>query len=429
MKTWIHLPKAVLLVCLPTLCLLPAITRPATDPLHIPQPGDHELIILSPTLLELVLINSKEPDAASVGIWDWVDNAGNFVSPSPASLTVIVAGHTNAVTATGFKRRPIYVPQANWDLRIGNHLFLQLNDPIADGQPAQVINDGTLWPTNITFSAAADPLRENPAIHVNQEGYLPAYPKKAIVGYYLGDMGEMTIPTNAFFVVDAQSGATLFQGTLNQRSDFGYTYTPTPYQNVFEADFSSVTTPGSYRLVVPGMGASLPFRIDERIGMDFARTYALGLFHQRSGFDVAMPFTRFTHAADHLTPATVPTNTSAPFAFTWNLIAANASEVDTNTPQAAPLLTDPSAQLFPFVNQGPVDVSGGHFEAGDYNRVTYNSAQLIHTLMFAVDALPGVAALDNLGIPESGDGISDVLQEAKWEADFLAKLQDADGGF
>src|SRR5438067_8412217 len=54
---------------------------------------------------------------------------------------------------------------------------------------------------------------------------------------------------------------------------------------------------------------------------------------------------------------------------------------------------------------------------------------LIHQMMFAVDSIPGVAALDNLGIPESGDGISDVLQEAKWEADFIAKLQDSDGGF
>ena len=44
-------------------------------------------------------------------------------------------------------------------------------------------------------------------------------------------------------------------------------------------------------------------------------------------------------------------------------------------------------------------------------------------------SLPGVGALDNLGIPESGDGVSDVLQEVKWEADFLAKMQDADGGF
>jgi hypothetical protein len=49
--------------------------------------------------------------------------------------------------------------------------------------------------------------------------------------------------------------------------------------------------------------------------------------------------------------------------------------------------------------------------------------------MFEVDSLPGVAALDNLGIAESGDGISDVMQEAKWESDYLAKLQDADGGF
>jgi hypothetical protein len=46
-----------------------------------------------------------------------------------------------------------------------------------------------------------------------------------------------------------------------------------------------------------------------------------------------------------------------------------------------------------------------------------------------VDAFPGVKDLDNMGIPESGDGKSDVLQEAKWEADFLAKLQDTDGGF
>ena len=41
----------------------------------------------------------------------------------------------------------------------------------------------------------------------------------------------------------------------------------------------------------------------------------------------------------------------------------------------------------------------------------------------------GVAALDNLGLPESGDGKGDILQEVKYEADFLAKMQDKDGGF
>jgi hypothetical protein len=49
--------------------------------------------------------------------------------------------------------------------------------------------------------------------------------------------------------------------------------------------------------------------------------------------------------------------------------------------------------------------------------------------VFAADNFPGVSELDNLGLPESGDGKSDILQEAKWEADFLARMQDADGGF
>ena len=402
----------------------------ALGSLHILQPGDHMLNILSPSLLELVLVNTKQPDPARVDGWDWVTDQGVFASPDMSSVRVIVNGQTNSVTGIGFKRRPFYAPQAERDLRIGNYLYLQLGHPIADNESVQVVNDGTVWPTNLVFAAANDPLRLSPAIHVNQEGYLPAFPKKGMVGYYIGNLGELTIATNAFSLVDAPSGATVYHGTMTLRPDVGYAYTPTPYQQVYEADFTSFTTPGQYLLVVPGTGSSLPFRIDAGIGMDFARTYALGLFHQRSGYNVAMPFTRFTHAADHTAPATVPTNASAPFAFTWQTVSNYASEANPdNPPQTAPLLTSPAAQLYPFVNQGPVDVSGGHFEAGDYSKPTWNSAQLIHILMFAADALPGVAALDNLGLPESGDGISDVLQEAKWEADFLAKMQDTDGGF
>jgi hypothetical protein len=217
---------------------------------------------------------------------------------------------------------------------------------------------------------------------------------------------------------------------MTSRPDVGYLYSPTPYQTVYQADFSSFTTPGQYQVVVPGMGASLPFQIMDGIGMDFARTYALGMYEQRSGTNVAMPYTRFTHGVDHVSPASVPTNASDPYIFTWNTISNYASQINSgNPPQIAPLMTNPATMLYPFVNQAPVEVSGGHFEAGDYNRVTYNSAQLLHYLMFAVDSLPGIAGLDNLGIPESGDGISDTLQEAKWEADFLAKMQDTDGGF
>jgi hypothetical protein len=402
-------------------------TIPSAADIQTPQIGDHALHILSPNLLELFLVNTKPSDSDPVNLWDWVDSNQNFIQLNTSSIKVIINGQTNNVPTIGFKRRPLYAPLLYWDLRIGNQLYLQLNNSIPADASVQVVNDGTLWPTNTLFTATAAPLRFNPAIHVNQEGYLPTYPKKAAIGYYLGNLGEMTLPTNRFFIANSQNGATVFQGTMTLRPDTGYQYTPIPYQTVYEADFTSLTTPGEYLLVVPGMGASMPFRIDDGIAMDFARAYALGMYHQRSGTAVSTPFTRFTHAADHIAPAAIPTNATVPFAFTWQTVSNYTADID--TAQTAPVLTNYPAQLFPFVNQGTASVSGGHFEAGDYNRVTYNGAQIIHTLMFAVDSLPGVGALDNLGIPESGDNISDALQEAKWEADFLVKMQDADGGF
>jgi hypothetical protein len=177
------------------------------------------------------------------------------------------------------------------------------------------------------------------------------------------------------------------------------------------------------------MGASLPFLINDGIAMAWTRTYAHGIFTQRSGFNVALPFTRFTHAADHTAPALVPDTTST-FNFTWTTIAGYATTVNTANPtQIAPFLTSASTALYPYVRTGSIDTAGGHFDAGDYSKYTINSAQLTHELIFAADNIPGLKTADNFGIPESGDGIPDVLQEAKWEADYLCKIQDSDGGF
>ena len=258
---------------------------------------------------------------------------------------------------------------------------------------------------------------------------MPAFAKKARVGYFIGSFGEMDIPTSAGFkLVDAATGADVFQGTLAPRADVGFTYSPTPYQKVYEADFSAFKQPGEYRLIVPGMGASLPFLIDDGIAMDFARTYALGLYHQRCGTDNKMPFTRHEHGQCHVAPADVPLPSSS-FPFTWTTVAGKTVDAKDNPRHTAVRMMSEDTQLYPIVNRGKLDVSGGHHDAGDYSKYTINSAALTHYLMFAVDSLPGVAALDNMGLPNSGDGISDVMQEAKWEADYLAKIQDADGGF
>ena len=398
--------------------------------LQLPKPGDHTLHVISPTVLELKLITKKDPDPAPVGMWNFVDGGFQFKPPAVSEFVVTVNGQNVAVSSVGFRRRPLYAPLAKRDLRVENALLLQLAAPVTDAQKVEVKNPSTaLWPATMQFSAVADPLRYSPAVHVNQEGYMPQFVKKATVGYYLGNLGELPVDANAGFkLVSAATGAAVFSGTLQKRADVGYNYTPTPYQQVYEADFTAFATPGEYRLVVPGLGASLPFLVHDGIAMNFARTYALGLYHQRCGTSNAAPHCRHTHGACHLLEAEVPVPQSS-FAFTWSKLIEKNADYTREPRHTAPRLAGESSQLYPFVNKGKIDISGGHHDAGDYSKYTINSAALIHYLMFAVDSFNGVASLDNLGLPESGDGISDVMQEAKWEADFLQKFQDADGGF
>jgi hypothetical protein len=409
---------------------IPGLTR--LDYLTLDQPidGDNALRIVAPNVLELTRLSVKRPDPAQMDVWNFVDSAGHASLPAASAFSVTVNGQPATVQAVGFKRRPLYAPIAVRDLRVECTIYLKIGTSVASGQSVEVKNPGNaLWPASMTFATTANPLRYAPSIHVNEEGYLPGKTKKAFVGYYLGSLGEMDIPATAGFqIVDASNGSVVHSGILTRRADTGWVYSPTPYQQVYEADFSSFNTPGKYRLQVAGLGASIPFRVDEGVAMGFVRAYALGLYHQRCGFTNAEPFTRFTHDACHTNPATVPSG--AGFDFTWSNVSSEAAIINSNNPaQIAPRITGESSLLYPFVNKGQIDVSGGHHDAGDYSKYTINSASLVHLLTFAADSMAGAGDLDNLGLPESGDGVSDILQEAKIEADFLAKLQDADGGF
>jgi hypothetical protein len=386
------------------------------QPLTLPKPGDHQLRILSPDTLELTLATTKEPDPAPVTIWNFAAKV-----PPASDFQVLVGGKAVPVKSVGFKRRVLYAPLAKRDLRIGNHLYLALGERIRDNQNIEVKSKH--WSASTQFKAACDPLRFGPAIHVNQAGYIPGESKKAMIGYYLGSLGELKVAGD-FKLLDAKTGKETFAGKLSPRADKGFTFPC--YQQVLEADFSAFKTPGEYRLQVAGLGASWPFWIDDGVAAAMARAHALGLYHQRCGAANDLPFTRFTHRPCHTAPAEVPESPEAP---TQQLIAQSTADYTNTTRHTARQLKDAASSLYPFVRQGKVDVSGGHHDAGDYSKYTINSAGMIHYLMIAVDAFPGISALDNLGLPESGDRIPDVLQIAKWEADFLAKMQDEDGAF
>ena len=419
----------LLFLCVVTLwkSILSFASEGPQNPLALDRVGDRRLTVLTPTVLELTYITTKQPDPAPVTEWNFV--GGDFTPQLPAlSIFVVeVNGQTVPIIGVGFKRRPIYAPLKKRDLRIGNYLYLQLATNLREGDHVTVKNPaGDLWPaTDNAYAAVVDPLRLNPALHVNQVGYAPQDTKKAMVGFYLGSMGELTISATSFSVIDAASKAPVFTGTLTARKDVGYIYTPTPYQQVFEADFSALQTQGEYLLQVPGMGVSYAFLVHPGVTATFARTYALGLYHQRCGRENALPFTLHEHRVCHVAPASVPDMT---FTEVNSQLASMTYDYANDARHTAPQLMDVNSSLYPFVNTGTVDVSRGHHDAGDYSKYTINSAGLIHHLVFAADAL-GAGDLDNLGLPESSNGKSDLLQEAKWEADFLSRMQDADGGF
>lgn len=387
--------------------------------------GECELRILSPHVLELLYITTKEAGKEPTE-WNFVDADLNLRLPSENQLAVAVDGSPVGIEKTGFKRRVVYAPKNKRDLRLGNSLFLTLDRDLPENARVIASNpSGDVWKKELVFAADYDSERWTPAIHVNQVGYAPGWPKKARVGYYLGSLGELEIPPKAKFqVIESESNRPAFEGILTLRKDTGFTFPVLPYQAVWEADFSDFNQPGDYRIAVPGLGRSYRFQIHEGTPAAFARAYALGLYHQRCGMENAFPFTRHTHLPCHISSVEIPTPD-----FEAAQIFLKQFAETTNEEQLAPSLSGVEKSLFPFVRQGSIDARGGHHDAGDYSRYTIDSAQFIHLLQFAVDALDGVRDLDSLGIPESGDGVSDVMQIAKYEADFLSKMQDEDGGF
>jgi len=75
------------------------------------------------------------------------------------------------------------------------------------------------------------------------------------------------------------------------------------------------------------------------------------------------------------------------------------------------------------------DLSGGWWDAGDVNKYVTFAGNAVHQLLTAYSDRPHVFG-DDFGIPESGNGLPDVLDEVKVELDWLMKMQapDLDGG-
>lgn len=73
------------------------------------------------------------------------------------------------------------------------------------------------------------------------------------------------------------------------------------------------------------------------------------------------------------------------------------------------------------------EVYGGWWDAGDFDRRTYHF-QIIEDLTSVYLMFPENFSDGQLDLPESGNGIPDILDEAAWGADVWRRAQNAAGG-
>ena len=212
-------------------------------------------------------------------------------------------------------------------------------------------------------------------IKVDQAGYPLNAPKIAIVSAL----------AQTFEVKRANDNSTVLQGKLSAATadvDTG--------DSVETADFSSLRLTGTYYLSVPGVGRSWTFSIGPDV---FSRPYYLAMrafYGQRCGtaVDLGPEFPGYSHAACHLKGEFHPTSGK----------------------------------------HGPRDNVGGWHDAGDYGRYVVNSGISTGTVLWTWEMFaPKIKAI-KLNLPETGNGTPDILNEARWNLEWMLKMQDDDGG-
>src|SRR5262249_1367984 len=148
---------------------------------------------------------------------------------------------------------------------------------------------------------------------------------------------------------------------------------------------SDVTSPGTYTVVDLDHGSrSVEFEINDHVYKNVLRDAVRMYFYQRAGFEKS----RATAGADWVDAASHLRTGQDLQSRLWEYRSSSAK-------------TD-VAQI--------KDLRGGWFDAGDYNKYTSWTAQNVIVLLRAYDENP-VAFGDDGGIPESGNGIPDLLDE------------------
>jgi len=317
----------------------------------------------------LLSVNDEDPSRNPVSLSSSSLNIGNYVTLTTNWQHVRIPLTDFAVPA-GFKFRQMHT--------------LQIAESYDSPSYAR-----QFWINGIKFTS---PSKEHsfPAIKVNQIGYEPTGTKYALVTGFAETLAASA--GSPFHIIRASDGKSVYDGVLKLESQ----YDAMSGDEVLSADFSAVTAPGTYlvRVDAPGVQDSLQFQIGFGIFNKVLRDSMRYYYFQRQGIAIQEPYGEgFTR------PLGTPSETAAYF-----------QSSGPNGPRR--------------------NVSHGWYDAGDTGKYVANSPAVMVDLMDAYSSFPWIFSDGQNNIPESGNGKPDILDEVKWELDWLLEMQDpGSGGF
>jgi endoglucanase len=260
-------------------------------------------------------------------------------------------------------------------------LAFHMGGPLAGATPVTVCIDDVVLedPQFVRKPPPAAPLEHH--VLVDQLGYLPTAAKVAVIRSPAHEPIAWELRDRSGHVV--ARGATTVFGTDAASGD-----------HVHHADFSSVRMAATGLVLAAAGDISDRFDIAPDRFRSLARDAVRFFYHQRSGLAIAMPFAGGKQ---------------------WARPAGHTS--DAHTP------------CLPGTCSYTLDVAGGWYDAGDHGKYVVNGGIAVWTLvnLYERAARLGVKLDDALAIPESGNGVADVLDEARWELEFMLKMQVPDG--
>ncbi len=212
-------------------------------------------------------------------------------------------------------------------------------------------------------------------IRINQLGYLDDSPKIFIV---------VDSKSNNFELLD-KNNKKVYSGKL---TNFG-TYNESG-EKIKIGNFSDFNSPGEYKVSVDNLGQSYDFKIGADVYDNVLNASVKAYYYWRASMDL-----------------------DKKYAGKWYRKAGH--------PDTDLILHKSTGKT------GNYSSPGGWYDAGDYGKYVVNAGISVGTMLGLYELYPD-AVSDNLNIPKSGNGKSDLIDELKYEIDWLKTMQDKDGG-